>query len=235
MITPYDDTYFMKKALEEAKAAFDKGEIPVGAVIVIDNRIIARTHNLTETLTDVTAHAEMQAITAAANFLGGKYLKGCTLYVTLEPCQMCAGALYWSQIDKIVYGAKDAQRGCGAMGTTLHPKTSIVGGVLEEEASMLMKRFFIEKTKFKLIKKRPTFQLTFSTTKIKYIFYPITCTLVATNPFLPSSSEYSTLSPSLSSTPLSAVTCTKMSLPVSSFVMNPKPLDSLKNLTVPVM
>lgn len=118
MITPYDDTYFMKKALEEAKAAFDKGEIPVGAVIVIDNRIIARTHNLTETLTDVTAHAEMQAITAAANFLGGKYLKGCTLYVTLEPCQMCAGALYWSQIDKIVYGAKDAQRGCGAMGTT---------------------------------------------------------------------------------------------------------------------
>lgn len=133
MITPYDDTYFMKKALEEAKAAFDKGEIPVGAVIVIDNRIIARTHNLTETLTDVTAHAEMQAITAAANFLGGKYLKGCTLYVTLEPCQMCAGALYWSQIDKIVYGAKDAQRGCGAMGTTLHPKTSIEGGVLEEE------------------------------------------------------------------------------------------------------
>ncbi|WP_412987778.1 nucleoside deaminase [Pontimicrobium sp. IMCC45349] len=145
MENPFDDTYFMKKALQEAEAAFDKGEIPVGAVIVIDNRIIARAHNLTEMLNDVTAHAEMQAITAAANFLGGKYLHNCTLYVTLEPCQMCAGALYWSQITNIVYGATDEQRGCGAMGTKLHPKTKVKGGVLAEEASALMKRFFIEK------------------------------------------------------------------------------------------
>ena len=145
MINPFDDTYFMKKALQEAEAAFEKGEIPVGAVIVVDNRIIARAHNLTEMLNDVTAHAEMQAITAASNFLGGKYLQNCTLYVTLEPCQMCAGALYWSQISHIVFGATDAQRGCGAMGTQLHPKTKIKGGVLAEEASNLMKRFFIEK------------------------------------------------------------------------------------------
>lgn len=142
---PFDDTYFMKKALLEAEMAFDKGEIPVGAVIVIDNRIIARGHNLTETLNDVTAHAEMQAITAASNFLGGKYLQNCTLYVTLEPCQMCAGALYWSQISNIVYGARDEQRGCLNLKTKLHPKTIIKGGVLEEEASLLLKRFFIER------------------------------------------------------------------------------------------
>ncbi|TGV01923.1 nucleoside deaminase [Flavivirga rizhaonensis] len=145
MIEPFDDTYFMKKALQEAEAAFEKGEVPVGAVIVIDNKIIARGHNLTETLIDVTAHAEMQAITAAANFLGGKYLKKCTLYVTLEPCQMCAGALYWSQISNIVYGARDEERGCIALNTKLHPKTIIKGGVLADEASELMKRFFIEK------------------------------------------------------------------------------------------
>ena len=145
MIEPFDDTYFMKKALQEAEAAFERGEIPVGAVIVIDNRIIARGHNLTETLTDVTAHAEMQAITAASNFLGGKYLQKCTLYVTLEPCQMCAGALYWSQISKIVYGARDLERGCINLKTKLHPKTIISGGVLEEEASALLKRFFVEK------------------------------------------------------------------------------------------
>ncbi|GAL66061.1 nucleoside deaminase [Jejuia pallidilutea] len=145
MIEPFDDTYFMKKALQEAEIAFEKGEIPVGAVIVIDNRIIARGHNLTETLTDVTAHAEMQAITAAANFLGGKYLKGCTLFVTLEPCQMCAGALYWSQIDKIVFGARDKDRGCINLKTKLHPKTKIEGGILEDEASALLKRFFIVK------------------------------------------------------------------------------------------
>ena len=145
MILPYDDTYFMKKALQEAEIAFEKGEVPVGAVIVIQDRIIARAHNLTEMLNDVTAHAEMQAITAAANFLGGKYLKDCTLYVTLEPCQMCAGALYWSQIAKIVYGAKDSERGCGVLGTKLHPKTVITGGVLEAEASELLKRFFIQK------------------------------------------------------------------------------------------
>lgn len=141
----FDDAYFMRKALQEAETAFDKGEIPVGAIIVIENRIIARAHNLTETLNDVTAHAEMQAITAAANFLGGKYLKNCTLYVTLEPCQMCAGALYWSQVSKIVYGAKDEQRGYEIMGTKLHPKTSITGGVMEKEAGNLLKKFFIEK------------------------------------------------------------------------------------------
>jgi len=145
MINPFDDIYFMKKALQEAEAAFDKGEIPVGAVVVINDKIIARSHNLTELLNDVTAHAEMQAITSAANFLGGKYLHNCTLYVTLEPCQMCAGGLYWSQISKIVYGASDAQRGFKTMGTTLHPKTKVIGGILENEASELMKRFFIEK------------------------------------------------------------------------------------------
>ncbi len=145
MENPFDDTYFMKRAFQEAELAFEKGEIPVGAVIVIDNRIIARGHNLTETLNDVTAHAEMQAITAAANFLGGKYLQNCTLYVTVEPCQMCAGALYWSQISNIVYGARDEQRGCINLNTKLHPKTIMKGGVLEAEASELMKRFFIEK------------------------------------------------------------------------------------------
>ena len=145
MINPFDDTYFMKKALQEAEAAFEKGEIPVGAIVVIKDRIIARSHNLTELLNDVTAHAEMQAITSAANFLGGKYLIDCTLYVTLEPCQMCAGALYWSQVSKVVYGASDAQRGFSAMGTKLHPKTKVLGGILEEEASALMKRFFLEK------------------------------------------------------------------------------------------
>jgi tRNA(adenine34) deaminase len=145
MIKPFDDTYFMKKALQEAQDAYEKGEIPIGAVVVVKDKIIARAHNLTETLNDVTAHAEMQAITAAANFLGGKYLKDCTLYVTIEPCQMCAGALYWSQISKIVYGARDEQRGCIAMGTKLHPKTKMTGGVMEMEASELLKRFFVEK------------------------------------------------------------------------------------------
>jgi len=135
----------MKRALQEAEAAYSKGEVPIGAVIVAQNQIIARGHNLTETLNDVTAHAEMQAITAAANFLGGKYLIDCTLYVTIEPCQMCAGALYWSQISKVVYGARDEQRGCISMGTKLHPKTKMSGGVLEEEASQLLSRFFIEK------------------------------------------------------------------------------------------
>ena len=141
----FDDTYFMKKALQEAEAAFEKGEVPIGAIIVIDDKIIARAHNLTELLNDITAHAEMQAITAASNFLGGKYLINCTLYVTLEPCQMCAGALYWSQISKIVYGARDEERGYINLKTTLHPKTQIVGGVLEEESAQLLKRFFIEK------------------------------------------------------------------------------------------
>lgn len=147
MINPFTDEYFMKKALQEAEMAFEKGEIPVGAVIVVADKVIARTHNLTELLNDVTAHAEMQAITAAANFLGGKYLKDCTLYVTLEPCQMCAGALYWSQITKIVFGASDTHRGYEKMGTQLHPKTTVVRGVLAEEAADLMKRFFAEKRK----------------------------------------------------------------------------------------
>ncbi|MEQ3661142.1 MAG: nucleoside deaminase [Flavobacterium sp.] len=143
----FTDEYFMKKALVEAEAAFENGEIPVGAIVVIDNKVIARSHNLTELLNDVTAHAEMQAITSAANFLGGKYLKGCTLYVTLEPCQMCAGALYWSQISKIVYGATDESRGFVEMGTQLHPKTNIVNGVLEDECAELIRRFFQSKRK----------------------------------------------------------------------------------------
>ncbi len=147
MENPFSDEYFMKKALQEAELAFEKGEIPVGALIVVDNKIIARTHNLTELLNDVTAHAEMQAITSAANFLGGKYLTGCTLYVTLEPCQMCAGALYWSQISKIVYGASDENRGFEKMGTQLHPKTTVVKGVMANEASVLMKSFFENKRK----------------------------------------------------------------------------------------
>jgi tRNA(adenine34) deaminase len=143
----FTDEYFMRKALQEAEIAFDKDEIPVGAIIIVDNKIIARSHNLTELLNDVTAHAEMQSITAAANFLGGKYLKDCTLYVTIEPCQMCAGALYWSQISKIVFGARDEQRGFITMGTKLHPKTQVIQGVLAEECSTLMKRFFAEKRK----------------------------------------------------------------------------------------
>ena len=143
----FTDDYFMNKALQEAEVAFEKGETPVGAVIVIDNKIIARTHNLTEMLNDVTAHAEMQAITSAANFIGGKYLKGCTLYVTLEPCQMCAGALYWSQISKIVFGASDDQRGFQNLGTTIHPKTLVIKGILASECADLMLRFFASKRK----------------------------------------------------------------------------------------
>lgn len=145
MITPFDDEYFMKKALQEAQIAFDKGEVPVGAIIVLNDQIIARAHNLTETLNDVTAHAEMQAFTAAADFLGGKYLKDCTLYVTLEPCQMCAGASAWAQISKIVYGASDLERGFVNLNTQLHPKTKVVSGILEKECSTILKRFFVEK------------------------------------------------------------------------------------------
>ncbi len=136
----------MRKALTEAVTAFDKGEIPVGAVVVSNGKIIARAHNLTETLNDVTAHAEMQAITAAANFLGGKYLNDCTLYVTLEPCVMCAGALGWSQIGKIVFGATDEKRGFNRFAPrALHPKTEIIGGVLEVECAELMQEFFKQK------------------------------------------------------------------------------------------
>lgn len=143
----FSDEYFMKKALTEAKMAFEKGEIPVGAIVVAGNQVISKSHNLTELLNDVTAHAEMQSITAAANYLGGKYLKGCTIYITLEPCQMCAGALYWSQIDRIVFGASDPQRGFRNMGTKLHPKTELKSGVLESECAELMLRFFQEKRK----------------------------------------------------------------------------------------
>jgi tRNA(adenine34) deaminase len=143
----FTDEYFMKKALQEAEIAFEKGEVPVGAIIVIDNKVIARSHNLTEMLNDVTAHAEMQSITAAANFIGGKYLKGCTMYVTLEPCQMCAGALYWSQISKIVFGARDTHRGFMEMGTQLHPKTEVKFGILENECADLMRQFFEQKRK----------------------------------------------------------------------------------------
>jgi tRNA(adenine34) deaminase len=145
MIDPYNDEYFMRQALLEAKKAEALGEVPVGAVIVAQTQIIARAHNLTEQLTDVTAHAEMQAITAAANFIGGKYLKGCTLYVTLEPCTMCGGALFWSQIDKVVFGASDEKRGASQHTGIYHPKTKVVGGVLAEEASALMQDFFRKK------------------------------------------------------------------------------------------
>jgi len=147
MENPFTHEYFMKKAYQEAEIAFEKGEVPVGAVIVVADKIIARTHNLTELLHDVTAHAEMQAITAAANFLGGKYLKDCTLYVTIEPCQMCAGALYWSQITKIVFGARDEHRGFLKMGTQLHPRTEVIQGVMEQECGDLMVRFFASKRK----------------------------------------------------------------------------------------
>lgn len=136
----------MKQAYQEAQKAFDLDEIPVGAVIVCNDKIIARTHNLTEKLNDVTAHAETQAITAAAEHLGGKYLKGCTLYVTLEPCVMCAGALYWSQIDKIVIGARDEKRGAGRFGAELyHPKTILQFGIMEKECADLVKQFFADK------------------------------------------------------------------------------------------
>ena len=146
MIDPFDDEYYMKRALAEAELAFSEGEIPVGALVVCRNQIIARAHNLTEMLNDVTAHAEMQAITAASNLLGGKYLTGCTLYVTLEPCSMCAGALGWSQIDRIVYGSGDPKRGFLKFAPdVLHPKTEILGGILQNECTLLLKKFFEER------------------------------------------------------------------------------------------
>ncbi len=142
----YSDEYFMKEALKEATFAYAKDEVPIGAVIVQNKKIIARSHNLTETLNDVTAHAEMQAITAAENYLGGKYLDGCTLYVTLEPCVMCGGALYWSQISKIVYGASDKKRGFSQINSKiLHPKTEIANGSLEDDCSNLLIEFFKKK------------------------------------------------------------------------------------------
>lgn len=145
MIDPLSDEHFMKKALLEAELALEKGEVPVGVVVVAHGQIIARGHNLTETLTDVTAHAEMQAITAAANYIGGKYLKDCTLYVTLEPCSMCAGALYWSQLGRLVFGASDDKRGYRANHTPLHPKTKVSSGVCEIESSKILQEFFKQK------------------------------------------------------------------------------------------
>ncbi len=142
----FNDEYFMRMALQQAAMAFEKDEVPVGAVVVFKDRVIAKAHNLTQTLNDVTAHAEMQAFTAAANTLGGKYLKDCTLYVTLEPCIMCAGAAYWTQVAKIVFGASDAKKGFSTINQNiLHPKTTIAGGVLEEECSQLLKDFFNKK------------------------------------------------------------------------------------------
>lgn len=145
-LTIYSDEYFMKEALKEAHKAFERDEVPVGAIIVCDNRIVARTHNLTETLTDVTAHAEMQAFTAASDFIGGKYLKDCTLYVTLEPCLMCAGAAFWTQIGKIVFGAYDEKRGYSKANTSiLHQSTEIISGVLQAESKQLLQDFFKKK------------------------------------------------------------------------------------------
>ena len=140
------DEFFMRKALNEAEEAFRHGEIPIGAVIVCKGKVIARAHNLTETLNDVTAHAEMQAITAAANLLGGKYLQGCTLYVTVEPCVMCAGAIGWSQLSRIVYGAPDDKRGYRELAPrAFHPRSTTTSGILEEECRTLMQKFFKER------------------------------------------------------------------------------------------
>jgi tRNA(adenine34) deaminase len=140
--------YFMKEALKEGELAFDRDEVPIGAVVVCDNMIIARAHNLTETLNDVTAHAEMQAITAASEFLGGKYLDQCSLYVTIEPCVMCAGALFWAQLGNLVFGAADEKRGYSILkSNVLHPKTNVIRGILENESAKLMKTFFAKKRK----------------------------------------------------------------------------------------
>lgn len=140
------DEFFMKEALKEAQKAFDADEVPIGAIVVHSGSIIARGHNLTETLNDVTAHAEMQALTAAANYIGGKYLKDCILYVTIEPCVMCAGATYWAQVQRIVFGAKDEKRGYTSISENIiHPKTTIISGVLDMECKVLMKKFFESK------------------------------------------------------------------------------------------
>ena len=145
-VPPTDDIRYMKMALDEAARAYDNEEVPIGAVIVCKGRVIARAHNLTETLTDVTAHAEMQAVTAAANYLGGKYLNDCTLYVTVEPCIMCAGALGWAQLGRLVYGAPDEKRGYRRFAPqALHPRTEVTEGVMEAECADLMKRFFIQR------------------------------------------------------------------------------------------
>jgi tRNA(adenine34) deaminase len=146
MLSVFSDEHFMKEALKEAQKAFNEDEVPVGAVVVCDNKIIARAHNMTERLNDVTAHAEMLAFTSATDFLGGKYLNECTLYVTLEPCVMCAGASYWTQLKKIVFAASDEKRGFERIPPSLlHPKTQVVKGVLENEAALLLQTFFQKK------------------------------------------------------------------------------------------
>ena len=145
MIDIYTDEYFMKEAFKEAQLALEKDEVPVGAVVVLKNQIIGRGHNLTQQLKDVTAHAEMQAITAAEEFLDAKYLKDCTLYVTLEPCAMCAGALAWAQVDKIVYAATDAKRGAGRFEGIYHPKTEVKSGLMANESEQMIKEFFAKK------------------------------------------------------------------------------------------
>jgi len=145
-LSVFSDESFMKEALKEARKAYDMDEVPIGAVIVCNNQVIARAHNYTERLNDVTAHAEMQAFTSAAAHLGGKYLNECTLYVTIEPCVMCAGASMWTQLKKIVYGARDIKRGFLNLNVPiLHPKTKILGGILEEECSQIIKEFFLKK------------------------------------------------------------------------------------------
>ena len=150
MLQNHSDDYFMKKALEEAHKALALDEVPVGAVVVCDNQIIARAHNFTERLNDVTAHAEMQVFTAAADYLGGKYLNECTLYVTLEPCVMCAGAAYWTQLKELVYGARDEKRGFLTKApNVLHPKTEVKGDILAEECGQILKDFFASKRQLK--------------------------------------------------------------------------------------
>jgi len=145
-LSVYTDEYYMKEALKEARMAYDRDEIPIGAIIVCNKKIVARAHNLTETLTDVTAHAEMQAITAASGYLGGKYLNDCTLYVTLEPCVMCAGATSWAQMGKIIFGAYDKKRGSSLFSTSfLLPKTEVIGGVMAEECQAILHDFFLKK------------------------------------------------------------------------------------------
>ncbi|MDX9855079.1 MAG: nucleoside deaminase [Tenuifilaceae bacterium] len=147
---PYNHEFFMREALKEAQKALDKEEVPVGAVVVCDNRIIARSHNLTETLNDPTAHAEMQAITSATGNLGGKYLNQCTLYVTLEPCVMCAGAIFWAQVKQLVYGASDPKRGFSTLQSeVLHPKTEVINGVLANETGAIVTNFFRQRRKLK--------------------------------------------------------------------------------------
>ena len=147
LLSVFSPDQFMKEALKEAQKAFDEDEIPIGAIVVCNNKIIARAHNLTERLSDVTAHAEMQAITAAANYLGGKYLNECTLFVTLEPCLMCAGAIAWSQLGKLVFGAPDTKKGFHLLNENrvLHPKTEVISGVLQNECAAIIRTFFQKK------------------------------------------------------------------------------------------